>query len=270
MPPGAARGSALAMFVVMPIVAAALVRLFELRLTFEIALVSNLANARCCCRRRRKAGAQSGYGLGSDGGRVCPGDRPLPPSLAALGRHLARPSDAGGGRRQGGRYHDAVAACAGVTVRATAPAIADRLEKPAALVATVPLACGLGALLVAALPVITGPIDARTLLATASFIIAGPATGIPSEAQTPTRDRAGAVHRQPPSGDRVAPWPTSSSRTNRTPVLRSAVLIVLTVMTIPTCRDSAGRRVPRRRHSSPASSRRVEAAANPICRRPGT
>jgi bile acid:Na+ symporter, BASS family len=51
------------------------------------------------------------------------------------------------------------------------------VEKPARLVATVLLILGAGALLVAALPVIAGLIDSRTVLATAAFVLAGLAAG---------------------------------------------------------------------------------------------
>ena len=172
--------SLLAMFVVMPIVAVALVRLFELRSTFEIALVALAISPvpPLLPKKEGKAGGQSGYGLGLMAAVSVLAIVLVPLSLAVLGRYLARPM-----QMPAAAVVKVVVIMtllplsAGVIVRATAPAIADRLEKPAGLVTNVLLACGVGALLVAALPVITGLIDARTLLATVSFIIAGLATG---------------------------------------------------------------------------------------------
>jgi BASS family bile acid:Na+ symporter len=66
---------------------------------------------------------------------------------------------------------------AGVIVRAAAPAVAERLQKPAGLVAAVLLILGVGALLVGALPLIAGVIDSSTLVAIAAFVVVGLAAG---------------------------------------------------------------------------------------------
>ena len=172
--------SLVAMFVVMPIVAVLLVRLFDLRPVFEIALVALAISPvpPLLPKKEGKAGGQSAYALGLMAAVSVLAIAIVPLSVEILGRYFARPL----------RMPPAAVAkvvvvmtllplIAGVIVRAIAPMIADRLEKPAKLVATMLLVFGAGALLIAALPVIVGLMDGRTLLALAAFVVVGVAAG---------------------------------------------------------------------------------------------
>jgi BASS family bile acid:Na+ symporter len=172
--------SLLAMFVVMPIVAVVLVRLFELRSAFEIALVALAISPvpPLLPKKEGKAGGESGYGLGLMAAVSLLAIVLVPLLVEIVGRYFARPMQMPAAAvAKVVVIMTLLPLVAGVIVRASAPAIADRLEKPARLVATVLLVCGVGALFVAAIPVITGLIDARTLVATAVFVITGLATG---------------------------------------------------------------------------------------------
>jgi BASS family bile acid:Na+ symporter len=178
--PGLLARSLVAMFVVMPIAAVVLVRIFELRPAFEIALIALAISPvpPLLPKKEGKAGGQSAYGLGLMAAVSLLAIAVVPLSVEILGRYFARPLQ---------MPPIAVAKIvvimtlvpliAGAIVRAIAPAIANRLEKPAKLIATVLLILGAGALLVAALPVIAGLIDSRTLLAIAAFVVVGLAAG---------------------------------------------------------------------------------------------
>ena len=169
-----------AMFVVMPLVAVVLVRVFELRPAFEIALVALAISPvpPLLPKKESKAGGQSAYGLGLMAVVSLLAIAVVPLSVEILGRYFVRPL-----RMPPTAVAKVVVIMtllplvAGALVRAIAPAIADRLEKPAKLIATVLLIVGAGALLVAALPLIASLIDSRTLLAIAAFVVVGLVTG---------------------------------------------------------------------------------------------
>ena len=172
--------SLLAMFVVMPIVAVALVRLFELPPAFKIALVALAISPvpPLLPKKEGQAGGESGYGLGLMAAVSLLAIAVVPLSMEILGRYFERPL-----RMPPMAVAKVVVIMtllpliAGVIVRAIAPAVADRVEKPARLVGTVLLIVGVGALLVAAVPVIAGLIDSRTILALAAFVVVGLAAG---------------------------------------------------------------------------------------------
>jgi BASS family bile acid:Na+ symporter len=178
--PGLLARSFVAMFVVMPVVAVALVRLFELRPAFEIVLVALAISPvpPLLPKKEGKAGGESAYALGLMAAVSLLAIAVVPLSVEILGRYFARPLQT---------PPLAVAKVvvimtllpllAGVFVRAAAPAIAERLEKPARLVATVLLILGAGALLVAALPLLASVIDISTLVAIAAFVVVGLAAG---------------------------------------------------------------------------------------------
>ncbi len=101
------------MFVVMPIVAVALVRLFELRPAFEIALVALAISPvpPLLPKKEGKAGGESGYGLGLMATVSLLAIALVPLSVGDPGTLFrAAAADAAGGRREGGRHHDAAAA----------------------------------------------------------------------------------------------------------------------------------------------------------------
>ncbi len=199
--------SLLAMFVVMPIVAVVLVRLFELRSAFEIALVALAISPvpPLLPKKEGKAGGESGYGLGLMAAVSLLAIVLVPLLIEVVGRYFARPMQMPAAAvAKVVVIMTLLPLVAGVIVRASAPAIADRLEKPARLVATVLLACGVGALLVAAIPVITGLIDATDTGRHRGVRYYRSGHGaFPRRSAGRALDRAGAVHGQPASGDRA-------------------------------------------------------------------
>jgi len=178
--PGLLARSLLAMFVIMPVVALILVRAFELRPSFEIALVALAISPvpPLLPKKQDKAGGQSAYALGLMAVVSLLAIAVVPLSLWVLGHFSARPLQ---------MPPAAIAKIVvmmtllplvtGVIVRTIAPAVAVRLEKPTKLIAMVLLGAGLGALLIAALPVIAGLIDFKTILTMAVFVGVGLAVG---------------------------------------------------------------------------------------------
>ncbi len=172
--------SLVAMFVVMPILAVVLVRVLELRQSLEIALVALAISPvpPLLPKKQDTAGGESAYALGLMAVVSLLAIAVVPLSLWVLGHFSARPLQ---------MPPAAIAKIVvmmtllplvtGVIVRTIAPAVAVRLEKPTKLIAMVLLGAGLGALLIAALPVIAGLIDFRTILTMAVFVGVGLAVG---------------------------------------------------------------------------------------------
>ena len=92
-PPALLARSVLAMFVVMPIVAVVLVRLFELRPAFEIALVALAISPvpPLLPKKEDKAGGESGYGLGLMAAVSLLAIVLVPLLIEVVGRYFARP-----------------------------------------------------------------------------------------------------------------------------------------------------------------------------------
>ena len=172
--------SLVAMFVVMPLVALALVRVLELRPSFEIALVALAISPipPLLPRKEGKAGGRAAYGLGLMALVSLLAIGVLPLWVEILSRYSGRPL-----QMPPAAVANVVVTMtllpliAGVIVRALAPAVASRLVKPATLVGTVVLIAGAAALLLAALPVLVGLLEVRTLLAIAAFVGAGLGAG---------------------------------------------------------------------------------------------
>lgn len=172
--------SLVAMFVVMPVLAVVLVRVLELRQSLEIALVALAISPvpPLLPKKQDTAGGESAYALALMAVVSLLAIAVVPLSLWVLGHFSARPLQ---------MPPAAIAKIVvmmtllplvtGVIVRTIAPAVAVRLEKPTKLIAMVLLAAGLGALLIAALPVIAGLIDFRTILTMAVFVGVGLAAG---------------------------------------------------------------------------------------------
>ena len=149
--------SLLAMFVIMPIVAVILVRAFELRPSFEIALLALAISPvpPLLPGKEGKAGGHAAYGLALMAVVSILAIVVVPLWVQLLGRY----SD-----RQLKMPPAAIAKVVvvmtilplitGVIVRTLLPAVATRLEKPARLVSTVLLLAGALALVIAAMPVI--------------------------------------------------------------------------------------------------------------------
>ena len=185
--------SLVAMFVVMPILAVVLMRVLELRHSLEIALVALAISPvpPLLPKKQDTAGGEAAYALGLMAVVSLLAIAVVPLSLWVLGHYSARPLQ---------MPPAAIAKIVvmmtllplvtGVIVRTIAPAVAVRLEKPTKLIAMVLLGVGLGALLIAALPVIAGLIDFRTILTMAVFRRRRAGRGPPCSAdRTPMKRR---------------------------------------------------------------------------------
>ena len=172
--------SLLAMFVIMPIVAVILVRAFELRPAFEIALVALAISPvpPLLPGKEGKAGGRAAYGLGLMAvvSILAIVVVPLWVQLLALysGRQLQMSPAA---IAKVVVMMTLLPLLTGVIVRALVPAVAARLEKPITLVATVLLLAGALALMIAAMPVILSVMDPGILLALAVFVVIGLGVG---------------------------------------------------------------------------------------------
>ena len=178
--PGLLVRSLVSMFVVMPIVAVVLVRAFELRASFEIALIALAISPvpPLLPGKESKAGGESGYALGLMAVVAVLAIVVVPLSVEILERYFGRSLQ---------MPPVAIARVVGITivlplitgvlVRTIAPSVAARLARPAKIVSTVLLVVGAAALLIAAFPVVLGVIDGATLLAMAVFVGIGLGAG---------------------------------------------------------------------------------------------
>jgi len=178
--PGLLARSLLSMFVIMPIVALILVRTFELRPSFEIALVALAISPvpPLLPRKEGKAGGRAAYGLALMAVVSILAIVVVPLWVELMGRFFDREL----------RMPPAAIArvvvmmtlsplLTGVIVRRFAPAVADRLERPARLVSTVLLVAGASALLIVAVPVVLRVMDPSILQALAAFVVVGLGVG---------------------------------------------------------------------------------------------
>ena len=178
--PGLLVRSLLAMFVIMPIVALILVRAFELRPSFEIALVALAISPvpPLLPNKEGKAGGHAAYGLALMAVVSILAIVVVPLWVQLVGLYANRPL-----RMPPIAIAKVVVVMtllpliAGVIVRALLPTVAARLEKPARLVSTVMLVGGALVLLIGAVPVILNVLDPSIVLATAAFICVGLAAG---------------------------------------------------------------------------------------------
>jgi bile acid:Na+ symporter, BASS family len=172
--------SLLAVFVIMPIVAVALARVFDVRPAVEIALVALALSPvpPLLPQRETKAGGHKGYAIG------------LMATLSALAIVIVPLALAGLGLVFGQTFGMApvevakivlpstlLPLLAGVLVRAAFPAFADRIEEPVSLVAKVLLPVAAIALLVAVAPAMWVLIGNGTLLAMMVLAVVGFAVG---------------------------------------------------------------------------------------------
>jgi BASS family bile acid:Na+ symporter len=178
--PGLLARSLLSMFVIMPIVAVMLVRMFDLRPSFEISLVALAISPvpPLLPGKESRAGGRTAYGLGLMAVVSILAIGVVPLWVTFLGRYFDRTLQ---------MPPSAIAKVvvvmtllpliAGVIVRMLAPAIAERLAKPTRIVATVLLLTGAAVLVIAAIPVIVGQADVGILLAIAAFVGVGLGAG---------------------------------------------------------------------------------------------
>jgi len=178
--PGLLVRSLLAMFVIMPIVAVILVRAFELRPSFEIALLALAISPvpPLLPGKEGKAAGHAAYGLALMAVVSILAIVVVPLWVQLLGRYFDR------------QLQMPPAAIAkvvvvmtilplitGVIVRTLLPAVATHLEKPARLVSTVLLLAGALALVIAAMPVIWSVTEPGILVAVTVFVLVGLGVG---------------------------------------------------------------------------------------------
>ena len=205
--PGLLARSLLSMFVIMPVVAIVLVRAFELRPSFEIALVALAISPvpPLLPGKEGKAGGHAAYGLALMAVVSVLAIVLVPLWLTLLAYFRSDAADAAERDRQDRRGDDAVAARRrSASCARSSPTLAARIEKPIKLVATVLLAAGAGALLIAALPVIAQS-DRRRHPA-GERPVRRDRAGRRALARRPGArrlDRAGAVYGQPSPRDRA-------------------------------------------------------------------
>jgi BASS family bile acid:Na+ symporter len=179
--PGLLVRSVLAVFVIMPIVAVLLVRLFDFRRTVEVALVALAISPMppLLPQRKTRAGGDTKYALGLMAVLALLAIVVVPLALAIFERVFGRPV--------AGTPTIAVARlvllttllplATGIVVRATMPRLAASIEKPIALVAKVLLPLAIVALLVTAAPAMWALVGDGTLIAMVVFLTIGFASG---------------------------------------------------------------------------------------------
>ncbi len=169
-----------AMFVIMPIVAVAIVRLFGLHPVVAIALVALSISPvpPLLPAREAQAGGHQGYGLGllAIAGLVSIATVPI--ALALLGRYFSHPYVASSVQIAKVVLMLAVVPlAAGLAFRAWWPAVAARVAKPAGLLSHLLLGIGALAILVRTLPAVWALVGNGSVAAMAAFVAVGLAVG---------------------------------------------------------------------------------------------
>jgi BASS family bile acid:Na+ symporter len=178
--PGLFGRSLLSVFVIMPIVAFVLVRLFEFRTTVEIVLAALSISPvpPLLPKQGSKAGGEAAYGIGLTAwlGLLSIGAIPLSLLLLELlsGRRLVL---AEGAVLSAVLKTVLAPLLAGMAVRALLPAVASRIEKPMTLVGNVLLPLAVLVLLAGAAPAMWALVGNGTLVAMLTFVVAGLAIG---------------------------------------------------------------------------------------------
>jgi BASS family bile acid:Na+ symporter len=172
--------SLLAVFVAMPVVAVALVRIFEFRPAVEIVLVALAISPvpPLLPRRETGAGGDASYGVGLMAILSLVSIVAIPLMLEILGWVFVRQFAMSPGAVAGVVVKSTLAPLvAGMFFRAVRPALAKRIERPVALVGKVLLPVAVLALVAGALPAIWAAIGDATVLAMVIFTLAGLAIG---------------------------------------------------------------------------------------------
>lgn len=172
--------SLLAVFVIMPVVAVALVELFAFPQPVEIVLIALAISPvpPLLPKKEAKAGGKASYGLGLMAMLALVSIVVVPLAAAILERYFGRPLTMPPGAIAAVVLKSAlVPLAAGMVVRATFPAVARRLEDVVVLIVKLLMPASIVALLVAALPAMWAFIGSSTVLALAMFTVAGLAIG---------------------------------------------------------------------------------------------
>ena len=172
--------SLLAMFGIMPIVAVALTRAFELRQSVEIVLVALAVSPipPLLPGRQEKAGGHATFALGLMLIVSALSIAIVPVEVDLVGRFFVRPFAMSFGTIAGIALKAAVLPLlAGMGVRALLPDLTARIAKPIEQIATVLLALGVLALLAGTLSTVFSLIGNFTIVAMAAFVAVGLAVG---------------------------------------------------------------------------------------------
>ncbi len=178
--PGLLARSLVSMFVVMPIVAVILVRVFELRPSLEVAIVMLAISPvpPLLPGKESKAGGHAAYGVGLMAIVSLLAIVVVPLSLVILGRYFGRDLQMPPAAIAKVVFTMALLPlAAGMLARQFVPALAARMARPIKLVATVLLLVGAAALVIAAFPVMLRLIGEGTMLAIAAFVGVGLSVG---------------------------------------------------------------------------------------------
>ena len=191
--PGLLLRSLLTMFVIMPVAALLLVRLFEAPRTVEIVLVALAISPipPLLPRKFRKIGATTGYGLGLLTAASLLSIVIVPVMTQLLGRYFLpftmSPSAVASMIMQ------AVIApiVGGLIVRRFLPEVANRLERPIGVIAGLALTAAVLVLVAGSIPTLLGLMRGGTLLVMVTFVLTGLAVGYLMGA--PNREHQGAL-----------------------------------------------------------------------------
>ena len=170
----------LAVLVIMPVLAVALTRLFDLRNTVEVALIALAISPMppLLPRKEVKAAGRMSYALALMATMALLSVVAVPLAVELLARYSGRPFEMPpGGIARIVLVSVLLPLLAGLAVRGLLPGLAERLAKLVGLVATVLLVLGLLALLTAAWPAIWAAVGDGTLVALVVFVIVGLVVG---------------------------------------------------------------------------------------------
>jgi BASS family bile acid:Na+ symporter len=178
--PGLLVRALLAVFVIMPIVAVALVRMFDFPPTVKVVLVALAFSPvpPLLPKKESKAGGDTSFGLGLMAILALVSIVTVPTTVEVLARFLGRQLVSAPGAIAAVLFKGVLVPLAlGLAVRALVPAIAERLDKPVTLVARVLLPLAVLVLVSGALSAIWALIGNGTVLAMVVFTVAGLAIG---------------------------------------------------------------------------------------------
>ena len=174
--PGLLLRSLIAVFVIMPVIAVTLVRLFDFRHVVEVALVALSISPvpPLLPRRELKAGGQDSYGLGLMAILALLSIAVIPLAAAVLERVFGHPLSVAPGAVTVLAFKTVLLPLAvGMIVHAAVPGLAEKIEKPVAVGANVLLSLGAIVFLVTLAPALWALIGQGTLVALTLFAVAG-------------------------------------------------------------------------------------------------
>jgi BASS family bile acid:Na+ symporter len=174
--PGLLVRSILAVFVMMPVVAVILTRMFEFRPAVEIALIALSISPLppLLLKKQIKSGGHASFGLGLMAILALLSIVAAPLALEILERVFGRPLSIEPGTVASVIVKSVLAPLlGGMVIRAVFPAISERLERSLTIVGKVLLTVGLLILLAVTLPAVGQLIGNGTILAIVVFTVAG-------------------------------------------------------------------------------------------------